>query len=405
MNFAPLFSLDHLQTQQIEERQRRNIQKSRPYFEEKQLCQDQLQTQRDRITELEIQIKATKAAYATSLKNLEQISEEIHRTRAADLGLAPPGRREPGVGAELCDEDETGNKESPFKEDYQSKICRNKAYNKLPIADLINQYENDYSLETASLDTNSMFSEEKDDDDDDYNQQLDECSSTPKRNGSLVGAAGITTNSRNELSSAMSGDNHELNLEELRQKVKVLAVRPVEGGDGQTKDCWESELNETVNKLDRLMMLQENIVTQSPVNTGKTVAASTPHTTPTMPTAPASKNHERSTKSSHAPHSQIAQNQPKPSQAHTGRMHTTHVHTTALPPLPPYAASSTTKAFLNNSLLAVQQKMDELLPMSQASSAVMQNMKELPLLSRISNEISANTANTVKVLKRRLSLN
>lgn len=73
------------------------------------------------------------------------------------------------------------------------------------------------------------------------------------------------------------------------------------------------------------------------------------------------------------------------------------------------AASSTTKTFLNNSFQAVQQKMEELLPgTQQTSAAVMQNissMKELPLLSRISNEISANTANTVKVLKRRLSLN
>lgn len=371
-----------------------------------------MQTQRDRITELEIQIKATKAAYATSLKNLEQISEEIHRTRATDLGPAPPGRREPGVGAELCD-DETAEKESPYKDDYQNKLSRNKVYNNLPIknlntmpiADLINQYENDYSLETASLDTNSIFSEDKDDDD--YNQQLDDSLNTPKRNGSLSGAAGITSNSRNEPNSAMPCDNHELNLEELRQKVKVLAVRPVEGGDGQTKDCWESELNETVNKLDRLMMLQENIVTQSPVksNSGKTVVAppSTPHTTPTvpMPTLPAaSTNYEKTIKLVPTPQSsQTPLNQPKPVTAHT-----THVHTTALPPLPPNA-SSTTKTFLNSSLQAVQQKMDELLPMSQASSAVMQNMKELPLLSRISNEISANTANTVKVLKRRLSLN
>lgn len=85
----------NFQTQQIEERQRRNIQKSRPYFEEKQLCQEQLETQKNRIQELEIQIKSTKASYAASLKNLEKISEEIHKTRA-DLGITPPGPREPG---------------------------------------------------------------------------------------------------------------------------------------------------------------------------------------------------------------------------------------------------------------------------------------------------------------------
>lgn len=65
-------------------------------------------------------------------------------------------------------------------------------------------------------------------------------------------------------------------------------------------------------------------------------------------------------------------------------------------------SASTTKTFLNNSLQAVQQKMEDLLPTGQTTSSL---TKELPLLSRISNEISANTANTVKVLKRRLSLN
>lgn len=53
--------------------------------------------------------------------------------------------------------------------------------------------------------------------------------------------------------------DRELDLEELRKRVKVLAVRPVEGGDGQqTQDVWESELNDTVNKLDRLMMIRES---------------------------------------------------------------------------------------------------------------------------------------------------
>lgn len=71
-------------------------------------------------------------------------------------------------------------------------------------------------------------------------------------------------------------------------------------------------------------------------------------------------------------------------------------------------SASTTKQFLNNSLQAVQQKMEDLLPTSQtttSSNSASSITKELPLLSRISNEISANTANTVKVLKRRLSLN
>lgn len=92
----------------------------------------------------------------------------------------------------------------------------------------------------------------------------------------------------------------------------------------------------------------------------------------------------------------------------------TSAYTTSPAPAPPSAikhnaeptncipinsqTTSTTKTFLNNSLQVVQ----DLLPISQTSSTS-SNTRELPLLSRISNEISTNTA--VKELKRRLSLN
>lgn len=190
-----------------------------------------------------------------SLKNLEKISEEIHRIRGTDLGITPPGPREPGVGATDDDDyDDPASSSDTIKGGNGKSKLKN-----LPIADIMNQMENDNSLDATSLDTNSIFSEDKDDED--YTQSLDDTSSMKR--GIFADGAGstsITTNSRNEPAdeNAPDFDNHELNLEELRQKVKVLAVRPVEGGDGQTKDCWESELNETVNKLDRLMMLQEN---------------------------------------------------------------------------------------------------------------------------------------------------
>lgn len=242
--------------QQIEERQRRNIQKSRPYFEEKQLCQEQLETQKERIHELEIQIKSTKASYAMSLKNLEKISEEIHRTRGTDLGITPPGPREPGVGATDDDDfDDPGSSNGTMKIG-----CSNSNFKNLPIADIMNQMENDNSLDTTSLDTNSIFSEDKDDED--YAESLNDTSSLKRSNlADGAGCSSTPTNHLNKLNdhpSLSEFDNHELDLEELRQKVKILAVRPVEGADGKTKDCWESELNETVNKLDRLMMLQEN---------------------------------------------------------------------------------------------------------------------------------------------------
>lgn len=58
---------------------------------------------------------------------------------------------------------------------------------------------------------------------------------------------------------ARPSDVNESDLEALRMKVKSLAVRPIEGGDGKQdeQESWETELNATVDKLDRLMLLRE----------------------------------------------------------------------------------------------------------------------------------------------------
>lgn len=54
-------------------------------------------------------------------------------------------------------------------------------------------------------------------------------------------------------------DVNEKDLEALRMKVKSLAVRPIEGGDGKQdeQESWETELNATVDKLDHLLLLRE----------------------------------------------------------------------------------------------------------------------------------------------------
>ena len=78
--------------QQIEQKFKSSIQKSRPYFEEKQICNDQLQTQKERIQQLQAMLQSAKANYSRSLKSLEMISESIHKKRG-DLHIAPP----PGV--------------------------------------------------------------------------------------------------------------------------------------------------------------------------------------------------------------------------------------------------------------------------------------------------------------------
>lgn len=208
--FTPINCIS-FQVQQLEDRVRRSIQKSRPYFDEKQICQDQLQTQKERIQELQSQIQCAKTMYSTSLKTLEQISEEIHRQRGDLSTAAPSGPREPGVGAELTHVPETTKSRSNILN-----------VNVLPILDFAAELEKCEiaSQGNTSIATSSAVSEKGDDSDDD------------------------------------------LDLELLRQKVKVLAVRPVEGGDGQqTQDVWESELNDTVNKLDRLMMMRESAIT------------------------------------------------------------------------------------------------------------------------------------------------
>lgn len=219
---AKVFQEAELKVQHLEERNRRSIQKSRPYFEEKQLCQEQLEAQKGRIQQLEDQITAAKTAYGTALRNLEQISEEIHKQRG-DLSLAAPsGPREPGVGAELSNLPPSASSmklSSPGSSG--SGNYNNFSSNMLDISTELDKCEI-HSVGSTSLATSSAVSE-KDPTDDDYMNDAD------------------------------------LNLELLRQKVKTLAVRPVEGGDGQQQeqDVWEHELNATVDKLDHLMMLRE----------------------------------------------------------------------------------------------------------------------------------------------------
>lgn len=94
---AALFNAAEQKVQELEQRLRRSITRSRPYFEEKTLCQEQLATQKCRVESLQKAVAAAKQSYADTLRNLERISEEIHCKRAGTaLGL-----REPGVGAEL----------------------------------------------------------------------------------------------------------------------------------------------------------------------------------------------------------------------------------------------------------------------------------------------------------------
>lgn len=100
-----------------------------------------------------------------------------------------------------------------------------KDLNNLPITDLMAQYENDFSLETVSLDTTSMLSEDKDDD---YDDNM--VGSSGGGGGESMTPASLLGCSDND---QFVPHQHELNLEELRQRVKVLAARPLEGNFGE----------------------------------------------------------------------------------------------------------------------------------------------------------------------------
>lgn len=118
----------------------------------------------------------------------------------------------------------------------------------------------------------------------DYVSELEKCDIASMGPSSLATSSAVSE--RGEDSGCdEDADDTDLDLEVLRQKVKVLAVRPVEGGDGeQTQDVWESELNDTVDKLDRLLMLREREAVIS-MTGGKSTLTSMPGT-PSKPLSP-----------------------------------------------------------------------------------------------------------------------
>jgi hypothetical protein len=77
----------------LEKELKRNIHKSKAYFEARVDFTKVLEKQKELIQRLEVEIKQKKADYNTSLRNLEKISEQIHEQRSL-------GRRDPGVGSE-----------------------------------------------------------------------------------------------------------------------------------------------------------------------------------------------------------------------------------------------------------------------------------------------------------------
>ncbi|XP_073912233.1 SH3 domain-binding protein 5-like isoform X3 [Castor canadensis] len=86
--------------QALQKTLRRAIGKSRPYFELKAQFSQILEEHKAKVTELEQQVAQAKTRYSVALRNLEQISEQIHARRRG-LPPHPPGpQRSSPVGAE-----------------------------------------------------------------------------------------------------------------------------------------------------------------------------------------------------------------------------------------------------------------------------------------------------------------
>lgn len=231
---ALIFNTAEQKVQQLEEKLRRHILKSRPYFEENQICQDQLKTQKARIKELQGHIQMAKTKYSTALRSLENISEDIHRQRG-DLPM-PQGPREPGVGAELS---------SPMTEEPPPPLGMR--FPDSPDSELKSGQQH-FSNLSPSESTNISCSLAAVTD----SEPPSGCQSETEDDGAEDEEEDGETEERGP------GEEEE-SLESLRQKVKVLAIRPVEGGEGkqQEQSNWEYELTETINKLDHLMMIRE----------------------------------------------------------------------------------------------------------------------------------------------------
>jgi len=73
----------------LEKKLSRHIDKSKPYFEQKDIFNKALASEKARIQALQTKICNTKAQYAQSLRNLEEISESIHARRKIKAEALP----------------------------------------------------------------------------------------------------------------------------------------------------------------------------------------------------------------------------------------------------------------------------------------------------------------------------
>ncbi|XP_076181353.1 uncharacterized protein LOC143153742 [Ptiloglossa arizonensis] len=130
---------------ELEEKHRRSKIKAQPYFEVKAQCDQMLATQKERVECLQKAIRDAKTNYATSLRRLEEISNQIHQQRR-DYDFIANGPREPGVGAELVSPQKTLNYETEFNQLNNNRI-KDITNNQLNEYDRIHEYNNACQLQ------------------------------------------------------------------------------------------------------------------------------------------------------------------------------------------------------------------------------------------------------------------
>ncbi|KAL1140926.1 hypothetical protein AAG570_000854 [Ranatra chinensis] len=89
-----IYHTNETKVQQLQKELKRSIAKSRPYFEAKAQFNRMLEEQKQRVKALEKKVANAKTSYAEALRNLEQISDEMHRIRKS---IHPPGMDPLGV--------------------------------------------------------------------------------------------------------------------------------------------------------------------------------------------------------------------------------------------------------------------------------------------------------------------
>lgn len=108
---------------ELQKELKKNIAKSRPYFEMKAQFNKMMEEQKRRVQELEERVLKAKMNYADALHNLEEISDEIHQKRKLKEQRRALGTRGAGVGAECPEPSTTYERDS---------IMRNHEYMELP---------------------------------------------------------------------------------------------------------------------------------------------------------------------------------------------------------------------------------------------------------------------------------